>query len=261
MNELTVLILAAGKGTRMKSNRVKVLHRLGGLPMLEFVLRTASRISDDVRVVVLRGAGGKAFVSGADISEFESKRANAEQREHYANVSAAGNRWLSKLEKPLIAMIQGYCIGGGLATALAADVRFATPGSQFGIPAAKLGLGYGYGGVAALAGLVGPSVARDILFSARFLDAEEALRVGLINFVVEDDALEARVREYAGLVSANSPLTVRLCKAAVNEFERNPGERDLAKLREMVNACFDSEDYKEGRRAFMEKRRPNFRGT
>ena len=215
----------------------------------------------DVRVVVLRGAGGKAFVSGADISEFESKRANAEQREHYANVSAAGNRWLGKLDKPLIAMIQGYCIGGGLATALAADVRFATPGSQFGIPAAKLGLGYGYGGVAALARLVGPSVARDILFSARFLDAEEALRAGLINFVVEDDALEARVREYAGLVSANAPLTVRLCKAAINEFERNPGEPDLAKLDEMVNACFDSEDYKEGRRAFMEKRRPNFRGV
>ena len=218
-----------------------------------------------MRVVVLRGAGGKAFVSGADISEFESKRANAEQREQYANASAEGNRWLRKLDKPLIAMIQGYCIGGGLATALAAalaaDVRFATPGSQFGIPAAKLGRGYAYGGVATLAGLVGPSVARDILFSARFLDAEEALRVGLIHFVVEDDALEARVREYAGLVSANAPLTVRLCKAAINEFERNPGERDLAKLDEMVNACFDSDDYKEGRRAFMDKRRPNFRGV
>ena len=216
---------------------------------------------DDVRVVVLRGAGGKAFVSGADISEFESKRATPEQREHYENVSAAANRWLGKLDKPLIAMIQGYCIGGGLATALAADVRFATPGSQFGIPAAKLGLGYGYGGIAALARLVGPSVARDILFSARFLDAEEALRVGLVNFVVEDDALQARVREYAGLVSANAPLTVRLCKAAVNEFERDPGVRDLAKLRDMVNACFESDDYKEGRRAFMEKRRPNFRGA
>ncbi|MDE0023110.1 MAG: enoyl-CoA hydratase [Spirochaetaceae bacterium] len=216
---------------------------------------------DDVRVVVLRGAGGKAFVSGADISEFETKRATAEQREHYANVSAAAGRWLNKLDKPLIAMIQGYCIGGGLATALAADVRFATPGSQFGIPAAKLGLGYGYGGIAALARLVGPSVARDILFSARRLDAEEALRVGLVNFIVDDDALEARVREYAGLVSANAPLTVRLCKAAVNEFERDPGERDLARLDEMVIACFDSDDYKEGRRAFMEKRRPNFRGA
>ena len=215
---------------------------------------------DDVRVVVLRGAGGKAFVSGADISEFESKRATPEQREHYANVSAAGSRWLSKLDKPLIAMIQGYCIGGGLATALAADVRFATPGSRFGIPAAKLGLGYDYGGIAALARLVGPSVARDILFSARLLDAEAALRVGLVNSVVEDDVIEARVREYAGLISANAPLTVRLCKAAVNEFERNPGERDLAKLDEMVAACFDSEDYREGRRAFMEKRRPRFRG-
>ena len=215
---------------------------------------------DDVRVVVLRGAGGKAFVSGADISEFETKRATVEQREHYANVSAASTRWLGKLDKPLIAMIQGYCVGGGLATALAADVRFATPGSRFGIPAAKLGLGYDYGGIAALARLVGPSVARDILFSARLLDADEALRVGLVNAVVEDDALEARVREYAGLVSANAPLTVRLCKAALNEFERNPDERDLARVRDMVDACFDSEDYKEGRRAFMEKRPPHFRG-
>ena len=216
---------------------------------------------DDVRAVVLRGAGGKAFVSGADISEFESKRATVEQREHYAHVSAHAGRWLGRLDKPLIAMIQGYCIGGGLATALAADVRFATPGSRFGIPAAKLGLGYDYGGIATLARLVGPSVARDILFSARFLDADEALRVGLINFVVEDDALESRVRDYAGLVCANAPLTVRLCKAAINEFERDPGERDLAKLEAMVNACFESEDYKEGRRAFMAKRRPNFRGA
>jgi enoyl-CoA hydratase len=215
---------------------------------------------DAVRVVVLRGAGGKAFVSGADISEFESKRANAEQREQYAKASANGNRWLRALEKPLIAMIQGYCIGGGLATALAADVRFATPGAQFGIPAAKLGLGYAYGGVATLARLVGPSVARDILFTARFLDAEEALRVGLINFVVEDDALEARVRDYARMISANAPLTVRACKAALKEFERNPADRDMAKLEAMVNACFDSEDYKEGRRAFMEKRTPQFRG-
>ena len=215
----------------------------------------------EVRVVVLRGAGGKAFVSGADISEFESKRATAEQREHYHKVSTEGSRWLTRLDKPLIAMIQGYCIGGGLATALAADVRFATPGSQFGIPAAKLGLGYGYGGIAALARLVGPSVARDILFSARMLDADEALRVGLVNFVVEDDELEAHVRDYAGRVSANAPLTVRLCKAAVGEFERDPGERDLAKLDEMVSACFDSDDYKEGRRAFMEKRKPNFRGA
>ena len=216
---------------------------------------------DDVRVVVLRGAGGKAFVSGADISEFESKRATAEQREQYGRASARGNRWLRILEKPLIAMIQGYCIGGGLATALAADMRFATPGSQFGIPAAKLGLGYGYAGVAALARLVGPSTARDILFTARFLDAEEASKVGLINFIVPDAELEARVREYARLISANAPLTVRACKAAINEFERNPADRDMEKLDVMVNACFDSEDYREGRRAFMEKRTANFRGA
>ena len=213
-----------------------------------------------VRVVVMKGAGGKAFVSGADITEFDQHRASAEQKQAYGATTARGNRWLRKLEKPLIAMIHGFCIGGGLAIALNADVRIATPGSVFGIPAAKLGLGYDYGGVAALARLVGPSVARDILFSARFLPADEALRVGLINRIVPEDALEAEVRAYAALISRNAPLTVRAAKAALQEWERDPADRDLARVEALVNACFDSEDYKEGRRAFAEKRPPEFRG-
>jgi enoyl-CoA hydratase len=213
-----------------------------------------------VRVVVMQGAGGRAFVSGADISEFDQHRASAEQRKEYAAINARGNRWLRQMDKPLIAMIQGYCIGGGLATALAADVRIATPASQFGIPAAKLGLGYDFGSVATLARIVGPSVARDILFSARFLTAEEALRVGLINRIVEEDALEAEVRAYAALISANAPLTIRAIKAALQEWDRNPADRDLGRVEALVNACFDSEDYKEGRRAFAEKRTPAFRG-
>lgn len=212
-----------------------------------------------VRVVVMRGAGGRAFVSGADISEFDQHRASAEQRKEYAAINARGNRWLRRLDKPLIAMIQGFCIGGGLAVALAADVRIATPESQFGIPAARLGLGYDYGGLATLARLVGPSVARDILFSARFLPAEESLRVGLINRIVAEDDLEAEVRAYAGLIAANAPMTIRAAKAAMQEWERDPAERDLARVEALVSACFDSEDYKEGRRAFAEKRRPEFR--
>jgi len=214
-----------------------------------------------VRVVVMHGAGGKAFVSGADISEFDAQRANAEQRRQYGEISARGGRWLAQFEKPLLAMIQGYCIGGGLAIALNADVRFATPGSTFGIPAAKLGLGYEYAGTAALARLVGPSHARDILFSARFLDAEEALRIGLINFVVSDDELEARVRAYAATIAANAPLTIRAAKASLKAFERYSdvaAARDVAPL---VDACFDSADYKEGRRAFAEKRKPVFKGN
>ena len=216
---------------------------------------------DDVRVVVLKGAGEKAFVSGADISEFDQKRGNAAQRDEYGRISADAHRWLARLDKPLLAMIQGYCIGGGLATALGADIRIATEDSKFGIPAAKLGLGYGYEGLQALASLVGPSSAKDILFSARFLDAKEALRIGLINFVVSREELEQTVRDYAAMIAANAPLTVKAAKAAVNEAMKDPDRRDLEPIRRMVNDCFDSEDYKEGRKAFMEKRKPNFVGA
>jgi len=215
---------------------------------------------DTVRVVVMRGAGGKSFVSGADISEFDQHRANAHQRKQYAEISGRGHYWLGHFEKPLLALIQGYCIGGGLAISLSADVRFATPDSVFGIPAAKLGLGYEYGGTAALARLVGPSAARDILFSARFLEADEALRIGLINFIVSDEDIEARVRSYADTIARNAPLTIRAAKASLNAFERYS---DLAAARDvapLVDACFNSDDYKEGRRAFAEKRKPDFKG-
>ncbi|MBQ62302.1 MAG: enoyl-CoA hydratase [Gammaproteobacteria bacterium] len=215
---------------------------------------------DGVRVVVMKGAGEKAFVSGADISEFDSKRGNAAQKKQYGAVSANASLWLGKLDKPLIAMIQGYCIGGGLATALSADVRFATKDSTFGIPAAKLGLGYEYGGLKVLSDLVGPSSAKDIMFSARFLDAEEALRIGLINFVVSRQELEQKVRDYAALIAANAPLTVKAAKAAVNENSQDLDKRDHEAIDQMINACFDSEDYVEGRRAFKEKRKPVFRG-
>ena len=215
---------------------------------------------DDVRVVVMKGAGGKAFASGADISEFDKHRANAEQRKHYGATSARGNHWLSSVGKPLIAMIDGFCIGGGLAVALNADVRFATPVSQFGIPAAKLGLGYEYGGIATLARLVGPSTTRDILFSARFLQVDEALAKGLINFVVDGDQLEQEVREYAGLIAANAPLTIRAAKSAVSAYEKYTDVAAAGEVSALVDACFNSDDYKEGRRAFAEKRKPLFQG-
>ncbi len=214
---------------------------------------------DSVRVVVLKGAGGKAFASGADISEFDQHRANAEQRKQYGEIAERGRAWLSRLDKPLIAMIQGFCIGGGLAVSLSADVRFASVGSTFGIPAAKLGLGYEYAGVAALARLVGPSSARDILFSARFMQADEALRIGLVNFVVGEDELEARVSAYAQTIARNAPLTVRAAKAAINTFERY-SRTDDAEVARLVDACFNSEDYAEGRRAFAEKRPALFKG-
>ncbi len=213
-----------------------------------------------VRVVIMKGAGGKAFASGADISEFDQQRANAEQRKRYGEISSRGNHWLGHLSKPFIAMIHGFCIGGGLAIALNADVRFATPASKFGIPAAKLGLGYEYGGLAKLARLVGPSNARDIMFTGRFLDANEALTRGLINFVVSEEEIERRVREYAATIAANAPLTVRAAKAAVDAFERAASPEVLRQVATLVDACFDSDDYREGRRAFAEKRKPQFTG-
>ena len=139
---------------------------------------------DSVRVVVMKGAGDRAFVSGADISEFDTKRGNAEQKKLYGKVSANATRWLAGIDKPLIAMIRGFCIGGGLATALSADVRFATPSSTFGIPAARLGLGYEFSGLQALCGLVGPARAKDIMFTARYMDAEEAQSMRHMSFCV-----------------------------------------------------------------------------
>lgn len=214
----------------------------------------------DVRLAVMRGAGGKAFVSGADISEFDSKRSNAVQKDEYGRVAGRANRWLARFDKPLIALIEGYCIGGGLATALAADIRFATPDSRFGIPAARLGLGYEYDGLAKLARIVGPSRARDIMFTARFMEAPEARDMGLINFVVERDRIEQEVIDYAGRIAANAPLTVQAAKAALNAWERGGREDDLEQVQALVNACFDSEDYVEGRRAFAAKQPPAFKG-
>ena len=214
----------------------------------------------DVRVTVLRGAGDKAFVSGADISEFDSKRGSAEQKASYEKTMGRSNRSLSSFKKPLIALIEGYCIGGGLATALHADIRMATPDSTFGIPAARLGLGYDYAGLAKLARVVGPANARDIMFSARFMEADEALHMGLINFIHSRQDIAAATTAYAQRIAANAPLTVGAAKAALNAWEAGERKDELAQVTALVNACFDSEDYKEGRRAFKEKRTPDFKG-
>lgn len=224
-------------------------------------IMAAYRADPAVRVVVLAGAGDKAFVSGADISEFEEKRNSAEAAEQYEKVSAGARSALAAFEKPMIAMIRGYCIGGGMAVALSADIRIACEGSQFAIPAARLGLGYGLDGLKKLTELVGPAMAKDILFTARRLQADEALRIGLINRLVAEDELEDTVREYAAMIAENAPLTIKAAKAAVNEALKDREVRDVAGVEAMVRACFDSDDYAEGRRAFMEKRKPVFRGA
>ncbi len=237
-------------------------HNALSLEMWQGLADALDRLEKDshVRVLILRGAGGKAFASGADITEFDKKRNSAEQKAHYGEIAGRANRALATLEKPLIAMIQGYCIGGGLATALAADLRFATPESQFGIPAAKLGLGYDYSGIARLASIVGPAHASDILFSARLLTADEAVQMGLVDFSVAPENLETEVRNYARRIAANAPMTLRAAKAALRAFERGGRREDVAEVQRLVNACFDSDDYKEGRKAFQQKRTPDFRG-
>jgi enoyl-CoA hydratase len=216
---------------------------------------------DDVRVVVLTGAGGKSFVSGADISKFESERSSLEGMKTYNAAVARANEGVASFPKPTIAMIKGYCIGGGLGLAVCCDLRICSDNSKFGIPAAKLGLGYSYPGVKRLSDLVGPSFAKEIFFTARQFDAEEARTMGLVNRIVPAAELETYVKNYADTIAGNAPLTVKAAKFIAGETVKDESKRDLARCQEMVDACFRSSDYTEGRRAFMEKRKPQFTGT
>lgn len=215
---------------------------------------------ESVRVVVMKGAGDKAFVSGADISQFGDERSNAEQAERYGTVLAKARQQLNNLDKPLIAMIRGYCLGGGLTVALTADIRIASDDSRLGIPAARLGIAYGYESLKQLVDLVGPAHAKEIAFSAHRLSAEEALRIGLVNRVVPVEELEQTVVELASAIASNAPLSVKAAKMTIEEVLKDPASRNLDSIAQMVRICFDSQDYAEGRKAFMEKRKPLFIG-
>ena len=216
---------------------------------------------DDVRVVVLTGAGGKAFVSGADVSRFESERSSLEATRVYNQTVEKANASIYEFPKPTIAMIRGYCIGGGLGLAVCCDLRICSDNSKFAIPAAKLGLGYGYAGVKRLTDVVGPAFAKEIFYTARQFDAEEARMMGVVNRVVPEAELEDYVKSYADTIAINAPLTVKTAKYIVNEAVKDESKRDLARCRELVEQCFASNDYTEGRKAFMEKRKPAFTGT
>ena len=228
------------------------------------IAETAQRLARDesVRVIILRGAGEKAFISGADISEFSTLRQNAEMTARYDQLSAAAWLALHSAPQPVIAMINGLCYGGGVSVALACDLRFASEHSRFAVPATRLGLSYPMaGGVEKLVQTVGPTHAAHILLSAQPIDAQEALRIGLVNRVVAGDELEETTRTYALRMAEGAPFTLAAHKMAIQESLRAASERNHEALREAMRRCFDSDDYQEGIAAFLEKRPPRFRGS
>jgi enoyl-CoA hydratase/carnithine racemase len=212
-----------------------------------------------VRVIVLRGAGERAFSAGADISEFESVRSGDKASEYDALNDAAFTA-LSRCQKPTIAMIHGFCLGGGLGLALCTDIRLADEKAEFAIPAARLGIGYNARWVRPLLAAVPPSRAKEMLFTARRIKTAEAVAMGLVNDVIPAAELEPRTRALADEIAANAPLTVKAAKQVIDELVRHPEKPDMAALDAAVTACFTSEDYAEGRRAFLEKRKPRFEG-
>jgi enoyl-CoA hydratase len=213
-----------------------------------------------IRVIVLSGTGDKAFVSGGDISKFDKARATKEDVENYNKTGDRFRVLLRGSAKPTLAMIRGYCLGGGMAIALNCDLRICAEDAQFGIPAAKLGIGYAADRLGQLVDLVGPSAAKDLLFTGRRVPAPEALRLGIVNYVQPAAELEAFVESYAQTLARNAPLSILAAKRVIDEYVKDSDRRDNALAERVVADCFASQDYVEGRRAFMEKRKPVFSG-
>jgi len=211
-----------------------------------------------IRVVLVRGAGGRAFSAGADISEFADVYSDAGRTEAYNAAVRAGQAALRHLQRPVIAVIDGVCVGGGCGIALACDLRFASSSARFAITPARLGLAYSYADTAQLVEKVGPARAKDILFSGRMLPAEEALAIGLIDRVIAAEELEGTVRNYAADLALLSQTSIRAAKAIVNMLV-DDGAETPAEAARIADASFAGPDFEEGFRAFLEKRKPRFR--
>ena len=218
------------------------------------------RSSQEIRVILLSGAGGKAFVSGADISKFDKERSSKEAVLSYNKRTQKVYENLETFPKPTIAMIDGYCIGGGLNLAVCCDIRICSEKSKFAMPAAKLSLGYPFSSIKRLFDVMGPGMAKHFMFTAEKISASEALACGLVQKLVSEDSIDSYVKDYALNIANNAPLTIKAMKQIGIEISKNSDERDLLLCEKLASACFDSEDYKEGRKAFMEKRKPNFQG-
>src|SRR6266487_261461 len=224
------------------------------------VLLAQAEVDESVRLLVFSGAGEKAFVSGADISQFEDMRAVREAVNRYEQMAENALMRIYRFSKPTLACIRGYCIGGGVNVAISCDLRIATSDSVFSIPAARLGLGYRYSALKNLVDLIGVGAAKDLFLTARKIDAVEALSLGLIGRVSSPDGLDSLLSEYTTALAVNAPLTMRAGKAIIAEVLKPSPDLDVASCQDLIRACFESDDYTEGRRAFMEKRKPVFAG-
>jgi enoyl-CoA hydratase/carnithine racemase len=242
-------------------NRPAVRNAIS-LAMWHEIAEIARRLGadDGVRAILFRGAGEQAFASGADISEFKENRKDKASAVAYNKIVEEAEIAIRECPRPTVAMIHGFCMGGGMALALACDLRFAAEGARFGIPAAKLGIIYDFDAVRQLVDLVGPAYAKDILYSARAMKADEAFRIGLIQRVWPAAELESQTLEYLKTVAANAPLSIRGAKAQMAAIFEGSSARHKEEMQAARLETFDSSDYKEGTNAFLEKRPPKFTG-
>jgi len=215
---------------------------------------------DNIRVVIVSGEGGKAFCAGADISEFEKNRSSEEGVKIYNEAVERSSELLRTIDKPTIAAIDGFCVGGGFGIATCCDIRICTDDSIFAIPAAKLGLGYRVDGLKPLVDIIGPSYAMELFYTARKFTADEVERMSYANRVLPRDEFDAYIADYASTIAGNAPLTIKAVKVVVKECLKDDSDRDHDLCASIVDECFKSEDYIEGRRAFMEKRKAEFKG-